>query len=227
MGGHSSGVPQSGRGGDFIGAGQRAAGLGSVRGDGADPGYGDGLTGLMAVNLIRAHRDELMQASTGKLDHMVIDVVGSLFDQILSDSRVPPQMARQIARLQLPVLRVALNDQTFFSTRRHPVRRFINRIASLACAFEDFDEGPGRQFIGRVSQLVQEIVEGDFDQIDLYAAKLAELERFIAEQTEGVVEQSGAAATLATKESELRIQQRYMHQIQSALGPLQLPQYLQ
>ena len=68
----------------------------------------DGLTGLMAVNLIRAHREELLQASSGKLDHMVIDVVGSLFDQILSDSRVPPQMARQIARLQLPVLRVAL-----------------------------------------------------------------------------------------------------------------------
>ena len=109
--------------------------------------YSDGLTGLMAVNLIRAHREELIQASTGKLDHMVIDVVGSLFDQILSDSRVPPQMAREIARLQLPVLRVALNDSSFFSTRRHPVRRFINRIASLANAFDDFDDGPGAQFL--------------------------------------------------------------------------------
>jgi hypothetical protein len=186
----------------------------------------DGLTGLMAVNLIRAHRDELLQASTGKLDHMVIDVVGSLFDQILSDTRVPPQMARQIARLQLPVLRVALNDQTFFSTRRHPVRRFINRIASLACPFEDFDEGPGKEFLGRVAQLVQEIVEGDFDQIDLYASKLAELERFIGEQAEGEVARTGAANTLASKESELRVQQRYMQQLQSALAPLQLPQYL-
>jgi hypothetical protein len=52
---------------------------------------------MMAVNLIRAHREELIQASTGKLDHMVIDVVGSLFDQI-PHSRVPPQMAREIAR---------------------------------------------------------------------------------------------------------------------------------
>ena len=187
---------------------------------------GDGVTGLMAVNLIRAHRDELMQASNGKLDHMVIDVVGSLFDQILSDSRVPPQMARQIARLQLPVLRVALVDQTFFSTRRHPVRRFINRIASLACAFDTFDEGPGKQFLARVAQLVQEIIEGDFDQIEIYTAKLAELERFIAEQTEGAAAQSGAASTLATKESELHIQQRYMQQLRTALRPLQLPAYL-
>ena len=36
----------------------------------------------------------------------------------------------------VPVLRAALGDTSFFSSRRHPVRRFINRLASLACAFE-------------------------------------------------------------------------------------------
>jgi hypothetical protein len=158
---------------------------------------------------------------------MVIDVVGSLFDQILSDSRVPPQMAREIARLQLPVLRVALNDPTFFSTRRHPVRRFVNRIASLACAFDDFDSGPGALFLQRVRKLVDEIVQGDFDQIELYAEKVAELESFIAEQSEGEVKASGAVVTLEAKESELRIQQRYMLQLRGALGPLSLPTYLQ
>jgi hypothetical protein len=191
------------------------------------PQYNEGLTGLMAVNLIRAHREELIQASTGKLDHMVIDVVGSLFDQILSDSRVSPQMAREIARLQLPVLRVALNDSSFFSTRRHPVRRFINRIASLANAFDDFDEGPGAQFLQRVRKLVDEIIEGDFDQIELYAAKVAELESFIAEQTEGEVEKTGAVSTFEAKESELRVQQRYMLQLRAALAPIDLPAYLQ
>ena len=185
-----------------------------------------GLPGLMAVNLIRAHREELRQASSGRLDHMVIDVVGSLFDQILSDSRVPPQMARQIARLQLPVLRVALNDTSFFSSRRHPVRRFVNRLASLACAFDDFDDGPGKEFITRVRELVQEIVDGDFDQIEIYSAKLSELENFIARQTHVAVEETGAAVTLETKESELRIQQRYMLQLQTALAPLPLPKYL-
>jgi len=206
------------------------SGLGPDSGRGgahaAEPGYNDGLTGLMAVNLIRAHRDELIAASSGKLDHMVIDVVGSLFDQILSDSRVPPQMAREIARLQLPVLRVALSDQTFFSTRRHPVRRFINRIASLANAFDDFESGPGEQFLGRVRKLVDEIVEGDFDQVELYAAKVAELEQFISEQTGDAIAKTGAAVVLDQKESELRIQQRYVLQLQAALQPLSLPAYM-
>ncbi len=185
-----------------------------------------GMTGMMAVNLIRAHREELVQASGGKLDHMVIDVVGSLFDQILSDTRVPPQMARQIARLQLPVLRVALNDATFFSSRRHPVRRFVNRIASLACAFDDFDDGPGKPFLARVRELVQEIVEGDFDQVEVYAAKLASLEAFIADQTHVEAHKRGAADTLNSKESELRLQQRYMMQLRAALAPMALPAYL-
>ena len=224
----------------FAGAGRSMAGGGSnfaadsLRGaystgggvsGSADP-YGGPLTGLMAVNLIRAHREELVQASSGKLDHMVIDVVASLFDQILSDSRVPPQMAREIARLQLPVLRVALNDSTFFSTRRHPVRRFVNRIASLACAFDDFSDGPGAQFLARVRKLVAEIVEGDFDQIDLYAAKLADLENFIGEQSDDAVGKTGAVATLDAKESELRIQQRYTLQLQAALAPLAIPPWL-
>ena len=198
-------------------------------GDGGGPANGAGLdaSGLAAVNLIRAHRDELRQASTGTLDHMVIDVVGSLFDQILSDPRVPPQMARQIARLQLPVLRVALADNTFFSSRKHPVRRFVNRIASLACAFDDFDHGPGKQFLERVRSLVQEIVEGDFDQIDVYTAKLASLETFIAQQAKEEVQQTSQAVSVVdNKESDLRVQQRYMLQLQAALAPLAVQEYL-
>lgn len=188
---------------------------------------GTQISGLMAANLIRAHRDELRQASSGALDHMVIDVVGSLFDQILSDPKVPPQMARQIARLQLPVLRAALGDVTFFSSRRHPVRRFVNRIASLACAFEDFDEDPGKRFLELVRELVQEIVGGDFDQMDLYEAKLADLQAFIAEQTERDVGQQGdAPSLLAVKEDELRLQQRYLQQLTLALGAVPLPDFM-
>ena len=199
-------------------------GLGSAFGA---PISGAAASGLAAANLIRQHREDLAQASTGALDHMVIDVVGGLFDQILSDPKVPPQMARQIGRLQLPVLRVALGDVTFFSSRRHPVRRFVNRIASLACAFDDFDEGPGLAFIGQVRELVQQIVEGDFDQMDLYDSKLEALEQFITQQTEKDMSERGVATSLLeTKEQELRLQQRYMQQLKASLGQLAMPDFM-
>ena len=185
-----------------------------------------GLSGLMAANLIRAHRDELLQASRGKLDHLVIEVVSSLFDQILSDARVPPQMARQIARLQLPVLRAALVDGSFFSSRRHPVRRFINRVASLACAFDSFEAGPARELLDQVGSLVKEIVDGDFDQLQVYDAKLLQLERFVAAQTHAEIRESAAAATLRGKELEWRVQQRFSQRLFSALEPLALPAFV-
>lgn len=185
--------------------------------------------GPIAPNLIYAHREELRQASTGTLDHMVIDVVGSLFEQILSDPKVPPQVARQIARLQLPVLRVALGDNSFFSQRKHPVRRLVNRLASLACSFENFDAGsPGQHFLAQVKELVQQIVSGEFDQMEVYERKLDELEAFIAEQARDEVEQQAPAVPelLVDKEQALRIQQRYLQQLQVALAPVEMPDFL-
>ena len=188
---------------------------------------GNSLSGLMAVNLIRTHREELVRASTGALDHMVIDIVASLFDQILSDTKVPPQMARQIARLQLPVLRAALKDVQFFSSRSHPVRRFVNRMASIACAFEDFDEGSGKRFLELVRELVQQVVDGDFDQMDQYDSKLRALESFVQEQSRDEAQaHAEAVELLAQKEAQLRVQARYTEQMQSMLRPVSVQDFI-
>jgi hypothetical protein len=136
-------------------------------------------------------------------------------------------MARQIARLQLPVLRAALGDNSFFSSRRHPVRRFINRIASLGTAVDDFDSADGRSLLARVSSLVKEVVDGDFDQIEVYEQKLQALEAFIAAQAKAEVQALGAAdAVLARKEEQLRVQQRFAQELEGALKGLPVPDYL-
>ena len=181
----------------------------------------------LPANLIHQHRDELRQLATGRLDHMVIDVVAGLFDQILSDPKVPPQMARLLARLQLPVLRVALGDETFFSSRRHPVRAFVNRMASLACAFDDFSDDPGRSFLAHVRDIVQDVASGDFDRMDVYTAKLDELEAFIAEQTRTTLKAAGdAAAVVERRETDLRLQQRYALQLQQQLARVPMQDFL-
>lgn len=183
---------------------------------------------LMAVNLIRTHRDELVRASGGAaLDQMVIDIVAALFDQVLSDPKVAPQMARQIARLQMPVLRVALTDMGFFNSRKHPVRRFVNRIATLSASFDQYDEGPGLACVQRITALVNDIVDGDFDRMDLYEAKLAELEAFISTESDReAAEQAAVASMLRGKEADLRVQQRYMQILQRELKDVDMPDFV-
>ena len=189
-------------------------------------GSASGALGAMP-NLIVANREELRRTATGSLDHMVIDVVGSLFDQILADPKVAPQMARHIARLQLPVLRAALGDATFFSSRRHPVRRLVNRMASLAVAFDDYTAGPGLHFLSLVRDLVDDIVSGDFDQMSLYEQTLDKLESFVAAQAQRDVEEnSNASALLDKKETDLLLQQRFMQQLHAALTPVQMEDFL-
>jgi len=201
------------------------AGGGHVHGHGG--GHGDDRPRWMAPNLIVAHREELRQHATGALDHMVIDVIASLFDQILADAKVPPQMARQIARLQLPVLRAALGDNSFFSSRRHPVRRFINRIASLGTAVDDFVGDEGRALLVRVTSLVQAVVDGDFEQIEVYEQQLLSLEAFIGDQARAAVLAAGAADTvLAQKEEQLRVQHRFAQELEASLQGLPVPEFL-
>ena len=181
----------------------------------------------LAPNVIRAHRHELREASKGALDHLVIDVIGSLFDAILADPKVPPQLARQIARLQLPVLRAALGDASFFASRRHPVRRFINRIASLGAAFDDFSEADARDFLAKVRDLVQEVVEGDFEQIQTYETKLAALEEFASEMAGRAAAAHGAApALLAAKEDEAQLTELYSRQLEGDLRGLNSPDFV-
>ncbi len=184
-------------------------------------------TGQAVPNLILAHRDELRKASKGSLDHMVIDVIAGLFDQILSDPKVPPQMARQIARLQLPVLRAALGDTSFFSSRRHPVRRFINRIASLGAAFEDYSDPVAQRFLTKIKALVQQVVEGDFDQIETYESQLRALEAFMAEIGRADDQAAGEAAELlAQKEDEQRLRQLYAQRLEGELKGLAGPEFV-
>ena len=214
--------------------GGSASGSGSGGGSGSGAyasGYSDddaieGGAYPLPPNVIHAHRDELRQASKGALDHMVIDVIGFLFDQILADPKVPPQMARQIARLQLPVLRAALGDPSFFSSRKHPVRRFINRIASLGAAFEDFGDEGAKQFLAKVKALIHEVVDGDFDQIEVYEQKLAALEAFTGEMADSNGPEQATAALLSEKEDQLRLRQLYAQRLQGELKDVQAPPFL-
>jgi hypothetical protein len=107
------------------------------------------------------------------------------------------------------------------------VRRFINRIASLGTAVDDFDGEQGRALLARVRELVEEVVEGDFDQIEVYEQKLNALEAFVAEQAKAEVQAQGAAdQVLARKEDQLRVQQRFGQQLDGALHSLPVPEFL-
>jgi len=94
-----------------------------------------------------------------QMDSDVINLVNLLFDYILEDSNLDAVMKAQLARLQIPLLKVALADKTFFSHGGHPARRLLNEMASAGLGWHSADPGSGI-LLTKITKLVGQVLEG-------------------------------------------------------------------
>jgi hypothetical protein len=98
----------------------------------------------------------------GPAGDMTIDIVAMLFEYILEDRNLPEEFRARLARLQIPVLKVALIDREFFSRKGHPARRLLNLIAECG-ANSVAEPALARDLVRVVDKIVQQIVT-HFDQ---------------------------------------------------------------
>ena len=59
-----------------------------------------------------------------------------MFQSILAEERIPVRRRVWFARLQMPVLRVAIAEPEFFGTLQHPARQLIDRMGSCVMGFD-------------------------------------------------------------------------------------------
>lgn len=74
--------------------------------------------------------------SLQQTDEDTINLVAMFFDKILEDQGLPIVVQSLICRLQIPILKVALKDKSFFSDNDHPARQLINTITSAGIQFD-------------------------------------------------------------------------------------------
>ena len=91
----------------------------------------------------------------------MIDIVSMLFDFILEDDSIQPEVKSVIGRLQIPMLKVGLVDQNFISNRRHPARLLLNELAhaGISCDMKDASSKP---MFDKIEQIADNIIQ-DFD----------------------------------------------------------------
>ncbi len=89
-----------------------------------------------AATALRERTTELKRAASSHSEKAIIEVVALMFQSILAEERIPPSVRVWFARLQIPVLRVALAEPEFFSALHHPARRLIDRMGSCVLGFE-------------------------------------------------------------------------------------------
>ncbi len=62
------------------------------------------------------------------LDERSIDFVGMMFNAITSDESISKVISSLIMRLQIPVIKVAMLDQSLFTHENHPARHVLNLV---------------------------------------------------------------------------------------------------
>lgn len=89
----------------------------------------------MAVAM-RQRTGELKQKAATSSEKATIEIVALMFQAILAEERIPAAVRVWFARLQMPVLRVALSEPEFFGTLQHPARQLIDRMGSCVMGFD-------------------------------------------------------------------------------------------
>ncbi len=139
--------------------------------------------GVTPVNRIPWIHAAIAPQVTDESGRSTIDVVGFLFDYILRDPSIPPRIRLIFDRLQLPILKVALADPSFFAEKNHPARRLIDELADAAIAADD-DEPYRNAVESLATSLVDNICVEFVMDTDVFERACGTLTKFTDERHE-------------------------------------------
>ena len=128
---------------------------------------------------LREQTTELKKKAETKGEKATIEIVALMFQAILQEDRIPPSIRVWFARLQMPVLRVALEEPDFFGTLNHPARQLIDRMGSCVMGFEA-SEVQGGALETEVKRVVQVIEQYPETGKRVYQLVYDEFQKFIA-----------------------------------------------
>ncbi|MBL8338498.1 MAG: DUF1631 domain-containing protein [Rhodoferax sp.] len=132
---------------------------------------------------LREQTADLKNKAETKGEKATIEIVALMFQAILQEERIPPAIRVWFARLQMPVLRVALAEPDFFGTANHPARQLIDRMGSCVMGFDasGIQGGALEKEIKRVVQVIEQYPETGKRVYELVYAEFQKfLQKFLA-----------------------------------------------
>jgi hypothetical protein len=155
----------------------------------------------------------------GTTDEDVINLISMLFEFILDDRNLPSSLRALIGRLQIPMLKVAVIDKSFFSRGSHPARRLLNEIASAALGWGGRDDTQRDSLYARIDQIVQRLLHDFVDDPAIFTELLVDFLAFtsderrrseLLEQRTRDAEQGRALAELARQRVQQALNDRLL-----------------
>jgi hypothetical protein len=148
----------------------------------------------------REHWSDVARGATQHADRQAIELVSRLFEAMLADSRVPPDVTVLISRLHGPSMRLALRDRTLLDHSRHPLWRFVNLLVFAAQMSPDAGDPERVQLLRLAQATIDQLASEPVQTSSVYRWALDRLEAFLSKRTQrrlaGVATQIGSLQKL-------------------------------
>lgn len=128
---------------------------------------------------IQQRKQQLKKAAATPEERATIEIVALLFQSILTEERIPAAVRVWFARLQMPVLRVAVTEPDFFATVDHPARRLIDRMGACVMGFDSAAQKVGDALEREIKRIVQVVEAYPDTGRRVFQTVLTEFEKFL------------------------------------------------
>ncbi|MCC6195093.1 MAG: DUF1631 family protein [Burkholderiales bacterium] len=165
------------------------------------PGSSEGT--VVPLNLIPHIRAAIEGQIGNDTDRITMDVIALLFDYIFRDRSIPDAMRSLFGRLQVPIVKAAVLDRTFFSDRKHSARQLLDNLAEAAVG-ATHDAAYQDAFAALATEIVESICR-DFEiDVAVFRTASARLAAFIEAERQKVSSATteDVAAALVAEQGE-------------------------
>ncbi|VAW81050.1 Thymidine phosphorylase [hydrothermal vent metagenome] len=156
------------------------------------------------ANILHGIRQSPILKQLGKAGDSTIDIIAMMFDYILDDKSVPDAMRALIGRLQIPVLKVALLDKTFFSHKSHPARQLLNRLAATAVEWNQGNSDADLLY-QKMATVIQTVLDDFEEDIGLFETVLNDFDEFLFQEDKRAELRAERSAKIMEEQEKLDV----------------------
>lgn len=118
------------------------------------------------MGLIQGKLQSRGNVALGARNQSVVHLLDRLFDNIRQEPSISPGLSQELRKLEMPILRIALEDSSFFSKEKHPARQLLNEITAASIGYSDevdFTSDPVGKAIANVASILNKSESLDRD----------------------------------------------------------------
>ncbi len=137
----------------------------------------------VSIQLANQLRQESDDGAVDPSDMHTIDLVGMLFEYMLSDDNLPNSVKALLSYLHTPFLKVAFIDKDFFEQSEHPARLLLNNLAEAGARWVSNDGTSQYDIYTKIKDVVSRVLESFKNDVRLFAELLLEFSSYTKKLT--------------------------------------------